>query len=102
MARCIDLDDAIRIAIEECVKVVGHGISQVEAVDIAIALEDAPTADVVPKKEITNVLRDLKIAVHNNTFHPNSMGISSYITIKTFDAVLQNFITKYEQKKGGA
>lgn len=70
-----------------------------DGISIYDSVKNLPTADVVPKKEIANVL--LKIAVHNNTFHPNSVGISSFITLKTFDAVLQNFINKYDQKNGG-
>ncbi len=51
MAEYIDRDIAIRTAIEMCVKVVGHGITQMDAAEIAIAFEDIPTADVVPKSE---------------------------------------------------
>ena len=45
MPRYIELDDAIRAA---C-KVVHN---QIDAVEIATALEDAPTADVAPKSEV--------------------------------------------------
>lgn len=48
MARYIDIDTAIKTAIETCVKVVGHGITQIDAVDIADAFENIPSADVVP------------------------------------------------------
>lgn len=47
MSRYIDLDKAIPIAIQAVVDVVGHGISQVDAVRIAERFEDAPTTDVV-------------------------------------------------------
>jgi rubrerythrin len=47
MSRYIDLDKAIPIAIQAVVDVVGHGISQVDAVRIAERFEDAPTADAV-------------------------------------------------------
>ena len=43
----IDKDIAIKTAIESCVKVVGQGITHIDAVYIAEAFEDAPTADVV-------------------------------------------------------
>ena len=46
MARYIELDKAIQTAIEVCVKLVGHGITQIDAVNIAYAFEDIPTADV--------------------------------------------------------
>jgi hypothetical protein len=43
----ISRDEAIRTAIDACVKVVGHGISHVDAVDIAQEIEAIPTAEVV-------------------------------------------------------
>lgn len=43
----IDKDSAIRTALDMCVKVVGHGITQFEAVDIADAFENIPIPDVV-------------------------------------------------------
>jgi hypothetical protein len=52
MARYIDVDEAILIAIQAVVDVVGHGISQVDAVRIAEKFEDAPTANVAPMEEV--------------------------------------------------
>lgn len=46
----IDKDSAIRTAIDMCVKVVGHGITQIDAVDIVDAFENIPTVDVVEVK----------------------------------------------------
>ena len=43
----IDIDNAIPIAIQAVVDVVGHGITQIDAVTIADKFEEAPTADVV-------------------------------------------------------
>ena len=43
----IERDEAVRKALEACVKVVGHGISHIDAVDIAEAIDDIPAADVV-------------------------------------------------------
>lgn len=43
----IDRDTAIRTAIETCVQVAGHGITQIDAVNIANAFEDIPAADVI-------------------------------------------------------
>ena len=51
MARYIDLDKAIPTAIQACVDVVGHGITQVDAVNIALKFEEIATADVAPKSE---------------------------------------------------
>lgn len=48
MAEYIERDEAIRKALEACVMVVGHGISQIYAVDIVDVMEGIPTADVVP------------------------------------------------------
>lgn len=48
----IDRDDAIRTAIEEHIKAVGHGISHVEAVEIAEAMKNIPTVDIVEVKAI--------------------------------------------------
>lgn len=54
MARYINVDDAVRTAIQMCakvcVKVMGHGITQFDAVDIADAMENIPTADVAEVK----------------------------------------------------
>ena len=46
MSRYIDEGKAIHIAIQAAVEVVGHGISQIDAVHIAEKFEEAPTADV--------------------------------------------------------
>lgn len=56
------------------------------------------TADVVPKKEIANVLHDLKIAVHNKAMHPNAKEVPSYVYLKVFDAILQNYLKRLEEK----
>lgn len=66
--RYICVDDAIRVAIRECINVVGHGITQVDAANIALAFEDIPAADVVPKTEVerleaevADLLKDLDV-----------------------------------------
>lgn len=41
------------------------------------------------------LLSDLKKAVHDKAVCSYGVGIDAYISIKTFDAVLQNFINKY-------
>lgn len=60
MARYIDLDKAIPTAIQACVDVVGHGITQVDAVNIALKFEEIATADVVPKGEVERVYYNLQ------------------------------------------
>lgn len=47
MSKYIDIEKAIPLAIEAIVEVVGHGISQIDAVHIADKFEEAPAADVV-------------------------------------------------------
>lgn len=74
-----------------------EGETTLECVERAI--RNAPTADVVPKKEIANVLRDLKITVHNKAYHTNTKDIPTYVTLKTFDAVVQDLINQYDGRK---
>ena len=50
MAKYIEIDNAVKTAIEICVKVKGQGITQFDAVEIADAMEGIPTADVVEVK----------------------------------------------------
>jgi hypothetical protein len=57
-----------------------------------------PTADVVPKKEIANVLCDLKHKIHDKAVRPNNAGIDAYISLKVFDAILQNYLKRLEEK----
>jgi hypothetical protein len=52
MARYIDIDKAIPMMIQMCVDIVGHGITQVDAVRIATMLEDASVEDVATKSEV--------------------------------------------------
>jgi hypothetical protein len=49
MARYIEIDKAIPLMIQACADIVGHGITQVDAVRIAEILEDASTDDVIAK-----------------------------------------------------
>lgn len=55
-------------------------------------------ADVVPKKEIANVLSNLKHKIHDKAVRPNNAGIDAYISLKVFDAILQNFLKRLEEK----
>ena len=60
----IDRDTAIRTATEMCVKIVGHGITQIDAVNIADAFEDVSTADVVPKSEVEEAEAEIERLKH--------------------------------------
>lgn len=58
-----------------------------------------PTADVAPKSEVVKILFDLKRQIHDKAVRPHSAGIDAYISLKVFDAVLQNIINKYTEEK---
>lgn len=58
MAEYIERDEAIKRAIDACIKVAGHCITQFEAVDIAEAIESIPTADVVEVVRCENCQRN--------------------------------------------
>ena len=47
MAEYIERDEAIRKAISACIKIVGHGITQIDAVDIADEIDGIPATDMV-------------------------------------------------------
>jgi hypothetical protein len=68
------------------------------AISVIKAVKEAPTADVVPKKEIANVLCDLKIEVHNKAHYNHAKEVPTYITIRELDAILQGFIEKWRVK----
>lgn len=42
-----------------------------------------------------------KHEIHEKAVRPHSTGIDAYVNLKTFDAVLQGLINKYEQKNDG-
>ena len=98
MARYIDVEDALKIIDSYAKTVTSDGKVVVDAIRDIVAII-TPTADVVPKKEIANVLRDLKITVHNKAYHTNTKDIPTYVTLKTFDAVVQDLINKYDGRK---
>jgi hypothetical protein len=76
-----------------------EGETTLECVERAI--RNAPTADVVPKKEIANVLHDLKIAVHNKAHYNHAKEVPTYITIRELDAILNNFIQNRKDVQNG-
>lgn len=43
----IDLDDAVRVGLNMCIKVAGHGIPATVAVDVADAFDSIPKVDLV-------------------------------------------------------
>ena len=101
MARYIDLDEAIRVAIQACVAVVGHGITQIDAVNIATALEEALTADVVPRAELAReIFREIR-GIFNKYYYDcyqNEDGdecdaVTSYLSYVAvdFDSIEQKY-----------
>lgn len=74
MARYIDLDEAIKTAINSCVKVVGHGITQFDAMDIVDAMESIPTADVVPREMIKQIFEEIDEFVYRYMNDVNYSG----------------------------
>ena len=55
MAEYIERDEAVRKAIYACIKIVGHGISHIDAVDIADEIDSIPTADVVEVHKVAEL-----------------------------------------------
>jgi len=51
MSRYIDIDEAIPIVIQAVVDIVGHGISQIDAIRIVEKFKDAPFENVVKIKQ---------------------------------------------------
>ena len=94
MARYIDADKLIEFITKglnnpDKTKAFGY-----DAIEILTEIEYATTADVVPKKEIANVLYDLKIAVHNKALYRDAKEVPSYVYLKVFDAILQGYLNK--------
>jgi hypothetical protein len=46
------------------------------------------------KKEVANILSDLKKAVHNKAVYSNYRDVESFVNLKVFDAVLNDFIRR--------
>lgn len=94
MARYIDADKLIEHINNMPWKM--DSASEITKFLFLTTVEEAPTADVAPKSEVAReILSDLKKAVHDKAVCSYGVGIDAYISIKTFDAVLQNFINKY-------
>ena len=101
MARYIDADKLIEMLnnkskIDYEMGLYNHGALTQSFVTF---VERQPTADVAPKSEITKILFDLKRQIHDKAVRPHSAGIDAYISLKVFDAVLQNIINKYTEDK---
>lgn len=62
-------------------------------------LDNAPTTNITPKSETSNALLDLKRQVHDKAVYPYGYGFRSYITLREFDAILNNILMKYSEEK---
>lgn len=52
-----------------------------------------PAADIATKNEVAkNTLLEFKKLIHNKAVYPNSQDIPNYISLKVFDAILQNYL----------
>ena len=50
------------------------------------------------KKEVARViLSDLKKAVHNKAVYSNYRDVEHFVTLKVFDAVLNDFVKRYTE-----
>lgn len=47
--------------------------------------------------ETCKALLELKKQIHDRAVYPNTQEVSPYITIKVFDAILQDYIKKYTE-----
>lgn len=94
--RYIDADKLIEKIFP--IGLIHDGNYTINAKAIKMAVDMMPTADVVPKKEIANVLSDLKHKIHDKAVRPNNAGIDAYISLKVFDAILQNYLKRLEEK----
>ena len=99
MARYIDADKLIEKIFP--IGLINDGNYTINAKAIKMAVDMMPTADVVPKKEIANVLCDLKIAVHNKAHYNHAQEVPTYITIRELDAILNNFIQNRKDVQNG-
>ena len=102
MARYIDADAVIGYiegvyceGCEDCACERGENCGIDNAVNLVDVYADENAADVVPKSEVVKILFDLKRQIHDKAVRPHSAGIDAYISLKVFDAVLQNIINKY-------
>ena len=50
-------------------------------------------------EEAKQVLSDLKKQVHDKATYPHNSGIDPYMSLKVFDAILNNIIKKYSEGK---
>ena len=50
-------------------------------------------------KIVRDALSDLKRQVHSKAIYPDAISVYPFITIKAFDAIVQNYINKYSEDR---
>lgn len=65
--------------------------------DVLYRVGNMPTADVVPRAELEHTLSDLKKEIHDKAVYPNCHGVEPYVSLKAFDAILQNYLNNSKQ-----
>lgn len=90
MARYYSYDDLIEHKKDTCC----------DMYDLEEFLENVPTADVVERGPFAKrLLLDLKAAVTNKATYPDFNADYAYVNLKVFNALVQEFIKKYEEGK---
>jgi hypothetical protein len=100
MARYIDIDKAIPMMIQMCVDIVGHGITQVDAVRIATMLEDASVEDVAPRSEVAReIIADFDEELHKLAERYYEQGKIDYFTLceVIYNLVIAKIKKKYTE-----
>ena len=93
MARYIDADELIQLI------AMGEG-TNTQKFKIKCYVELSPTADVVERGAFAKrLLLDLKAAVTNKATYPDFNADYAYVNLKVFNALVQEFIKKYEEGK---
>ena len=114
MARYIDADKLIDKIFP--FGLVHDGKYTINAKAVKLAIDQMPTADVAPKRDkyfwaedgkppvlietsenrrneiMRDIISDLKRLIHENAVYPHNSGVSAYISIKAFDAILNNYL----------
>ena len=118
MARYIDLDEAVKYLHNECKakypNSYANGLSAaINELGKMPVMDDIPTRDedrYIPlvdenlqrvfdsykKHVVTELLSDLKKSIHNNAVY-TSLGSVNYIPLKTFDAIIQQYVNKLKE-----
>ena len=71
-----------------------------ENIKLQALIENIPKlSEAALKGFASEVLSDLKKQVHDKATYPHNSGIDPYMSLKVFDAILNNIIKKYSEGK---